>query len=251
MFDEKTTENFKLTTNFKYGVSMLKNVKEKKLIINANRELLPLVNVQNLLINLLKKELKTLFKLQEAKKILVVGIGNGEIQTDSLGPSATKKIVVSRGLNLTPEVSVFLPDVFSNTGIETAEIVKSICEIVKPNVVVLIDSFSTNSVSRICSSFQVFEGGISAGSGVDAKNKQISKEFLNVKKVVSIGVPLLICGEKLFQKQTESEKVDSSFVLSPINIKKEVETISKIIALAINKALFNSLSKAEIESLIQ
>ena len=253
MIDEEFPSTFEIEQNLEHGISVAKNKEKKQLIINAQSLNVFGSKLENCLIDLLAKELEKFFEFDRAKKVLIVGLGNSEIFNDALGPVVAKKLVVSRGLNLKPEVSVFVPDVFSNTGIETCEIVKSLCEITKPNLVVLIDAFSTISVDRLCCSFQAFEGGLSAGSGASFKNKTISKDYLGVEKVVSIGVPMLIFGKDLFKKNNTLSKRSTcnQLILSPSNIKQSLKIVSNIIAMAINQSLFKNLSKEEIKLLIE
>lgn len=258
LFDELPNSKKSLETNFEYGISVSRNLKGKirEAIVNV-----PTLNffgakIEKYVKKVLKNELKNTFKIDKAKNILVVGLGNINIENDSLGPKTLENLLVSRGLNLSPSVCTFVPNVQSNTGIETFETICQISKIVSPDLVVLIDAFATVSVSRLCSCFQFSEKGIAAGSGNNHASKIISKEALGARKVLSIGVPTLIYASS-FAKNISNKKIKEEFnsfpmlMLSPTDVKKNVELISRIISGAINETLFPNFSPSEINALIK
>lgn len=258
LFDELPNSKKSLETNFEYGISVSRNLKgfRKEAIVNV-----PTLNffgakIEKYVKNVLKNELKNTFKIDKAKNILIVGLGNINIENDSLGPKTLERLIVSRGLNLSPSVCAFAPNVQSNTGIETYETICQISKIVSPDLVVLIDAFATVSVSRLCSCFQFSEKGIAAGSGNNGASKIISKEALGVKKVLSIGVPTLIYASS-FAENISNKKIKEEFnsfpmlMLSPTDVKKNIELISRIISGAINETLFPNFSPSEINALIK
>ena len=258
LFDELPNSKKSLETNFEYGISVSRNLKGKirEAIVNV-----PTLNffgakIEKYVKKVLKNELKNTFKIDKAKNILVVGLGNINIENDSLGPKTLERLIVSRGLNLSPSVCAFAPNVQSNTGIETYETICQISKIVSPDLVVLIDAFATVSVSRLCSCFQFSEKGIAAGSGNNHASKIISKEALGARKVLSIGVPTLIYASS-FAKNISNKKIKEEFnsfpmlMLSPTDVKKNVELISGIISGAINETLFPNFSPSEINALIK
>ena len=258
LFDELPNSKKSLETNFEYGISVSRNLKGKirEAIVNV-----PTLNffgakIEKYVKNVLKDELKNTFKIDKAKNILIVGLGNINIENDSLGPKTLEKLIVSRGLNLSPSVCAFAPNVQSNTGIETFETICQISKLISPDLVILIDAFATVSVSRLCSCFQFSEKGIAAGSGNNHASKIISKEALGARKVLSIGVPTLIYASS-FAKNISNKKIKEEFnsfpmlMLSPTDVKKNVELISRIISGAINETLFPNFSPSEINALIK
>lgn len=254
LIDEKPVKNISLNKKFEFGITVGSKSKPKQVIISATSLTFLGSKIKQYLTDILKGELNKTFNLSSYQKILVVGLGNCEIFNDSLGPKIVEKLIISRGLNLKPEVSAFCPNVYSNTGIETSELVKAVCQLVKPELVIILDALATVSASRLCSCFQIFEGGITAGSGANSKNKKITKQFLGVKNVVSIGVPMLIYGQTI-APQIQNKTLKNSFqnypslILSPANINKITNLLCEIVSLAINETLFQNLSKEEIEIL--
>lgn len=254
LFDEKTNEKANLDCNFEFGITVSKSENRREEIISSTSLFVLGAKVEKYLVNLLKKELEETFKLGKFKNILIVGLGNASIENDALGPKTVEKLLISRGLNFSPSVCAISPNVEANTGIETFEIVKAISKTVSPDLVVVIDAFATNSVSRLCSCFQLSERGISAGSGNGNKTKTISKKSLGVKKVLTIGVPTLIYATSIAKETSDLSlknklEIFGDLMLSPTDVGKKIDVLSNIIATAINETLFPLLLPSEISSL--
>ena len=88
-------------------------------------------------------------------------------------------------------VSSFYPGVTGVTGIETGDLIKGVISEVKPDMVIVVDALSSTSISRVNKSIQVTNAGISPGSGIGNKRKEISRETLNIP-VIAIGVPTVL-----------------------------------------------------------
>lgn len=134
------------------------------------------------------------------KSILIIGLGNEDTTADSLGPKVIKDVKITRHIlkynpkllpNGTREISAIAPGVLGNTGIETQEIVKSVSEKIKPDLVIVIDALMSNNISRLLSTIQISNTGIIPGGGVGNKRKEISINTISVP-VISIGVPTLV-----------------------------------------------------------
>ncbi|MDI3310477.1 MAG: GPR endopeptidase [Thermoanaerobacterium sp.] len=133
-------------------------------------------------------------------KVLVIGLGNWNVTPDALGPKAIENIVVTRHLKeLAPlqfgenicSVSAMAPGVLGITGIETAEIVKSVVDKIKPDLVITIDALASRRVERLATTIQISNTGISPGSGIGNKRSAINVESLGVP-VIAIGVPTVV-----------------------------------------------------------
>ncbi|AFK87072.1 MULTISPECIES: GPR endopeptidase [Thermoanaerobacterium] len=133
-------------------------------------------------------------------KVLVIGLGNWNVTPDALGPKTIENIVVTRHLKeLAPlqfgenicAVSAMAPGVLGITGIETAEIVKSVVDKIKPDLVITIDALASRRVERLATTIQVSNTGISPGSGIGNKRSAINMESLGVP-VIAIGVPTVV-----------------------------------------------------------
>lgn len=146
------------------------------------------------------KVLNSLVNIDDEKTALVVGLGNWKVTPDALGPKVTEKIMVTRHLKtVMPEaiddsvrpVCSIAPGVLGITGIETGEIIKSIVDKIKPDLVICIDALAARRVERVNATIQIGDTGISPGAGVGNNRMQINEESLGVK-VIAIGVPTVV-----------------------------------------------------------
>lgn len=129
-------------------------------------------------------------------KTLIIGLGNIKSTPDALGPLTSEKIIVTKHLfdmKVKVEdkftcVSSFYPGVTGSTGIETSDLIKGVCDETKPDLIIVVDALASTSISRVNKSIQVSDTGISPGSGIGNRRKEISKDTLGVP-VIAIGVP--------------------------------------------------------------
>lgn len=146
--------------------------------------------------------LSKLISISDDASVLVVGIGNRNVIADSLGVRVADKVTATRHIADESEgifrkvirpVSVISPGVMGITGISTAEIIKSISDVIKPSLVILIDALSARKTSRLYSTIQMSDAGIIPSAGLTGKtNKQeINSEYLGIP-TVSIGIPTVI-----------------------------------------------------------
>jgi spore protease len=132
-------------------------------------------------------------------KVLLVGLGNWNVTPDALGPHVIKQSMVTRHLfELAPDqvadgyrsVSAVSPGVLGITGIETSEIIYGVVQETKPDLVIAFDSLASRALSRVNTTIQVTDTGISPGAGVGNKRKQLNQETLGVP-VIAVGVPII------------------------------------------------------------
>lgn len=130
---------------------------------------------------------------------LVIGLGNEKSTPDSLGPKVIENVLVTRYLYILGEkvddgirnVSGISPGVMADTGIETVDIISSIVDKIKPNIVIAVDALAASSIPRINKSIQITDSGIHPGSGVGNMRKEISYDTLGIP-VIAIGVPTVV-----------------------------------------------------------
>ncbi len=164
--------------------------------------------------------------------ILVVGLGNPTITPDSLGPLVVNKIEVNRHLEkkFRFQVSAITPGVMGQTGMESSEIIKAICDDFRPHLVIVIDALACNDPNRMCHSIQLSTAGINPGAGIGNNRKKLAKSTLGTN-VLAIGIPT-VCDINIF-----SEEVKNDYFVTPNNIDEAMDILSLIIAKGINKAL--------------
>ena len=176
----------------------------------------------------LKKHLRD-FKINKNAKILIVGLGNPEIASDRLGKEVFDNIEID-ALSNKNNIYKFCPNIYFSTGIETIKMVEIFVKNLDVELLIIIDSLTTNSLNRLGSSFQITTTGMTPGSGVNRFGKRICQKSMGVP-CISIGVPFMI-----FAKDLDKD-FNSSLILSPKDIKENVELCGYIIAKAINSCL--------------
>ena len=132
------------------------------------------------------------------KGILVAGLGNRKITSDSLGPLCSDGINITRHINVSgtenkiyPEISAISPGVLAQTGIETVELIRGAAQNCDPSLVIVIDALASRSVSRLASTVQLSDTGIAPGSGIGNHRRKINSETVGYP-VMAIGVPTVV-----------------------------------------------------------
>lgn len=222
------------------------------------------------LVALLAGQLRKLFPADFSGTALVVGLGNYDITADSIGPKAVEKVVVTRHLRtLNPQLyesagfgdlCAFAPGVLGQTGMESAEIVRSIVEAARPSLIVAIDALASRRLARLATTVQLCDTGIYPGAGVSNRRSELSAETLGVP-VISIGVPTVVDAATLAYDllgENADEKTAAALLAGDgkdmfITL-KESDVITKqtarLLGFAINRAFHGELSVEEMEELL-
>ena len=128
--------------------------------------------------------------IKSKDRVLIVGLGNRHISSDSLGAKVVGKVNITINNDKLPKVMAISPSVMGLTGIETVDIIEGVIMKTHATHVILIDSLCASSASRLGTSIQITNTGICPGGGVGNRRKCIDKTIAD--HVYSIGVPLLI-----------------------------------------------------------
>lgn len=145
-------------------------------------------------------------KVSKKDKVLVVGLGNRHISSDSLGAKVVGKINVTECGEHTPKVMAISPSVMGLTGIETVDIVSGVVGKTSTTHIILIDSLCASSPSRLGKSIQVSNTGICPGSGIGNTRKCLGRDIAD--KTLSIGVPLLIYASTFVKETLRENNID-------------------------------------------
>lgn len=195
----------------------------------------------NKITNKLKDELKEVLKLfinklNNINHIFIVGIGNDNYTADSIGPKTLKHIKVNSYLknfiNDKIIVSSLEPGVLSETGILTERIIKSISNEIKPDLIILIDSFISSNIDYLNKTIEISNTGISTGIGINNINSNIDENLLNIP-IITIGVTTAV--EVKFTKEKDINYIP--YILSTKDIDKYIDEISKIIGISLNEVI--------------
>lgn len=227
---------FQVDNNFEYSVSVATlSVKSEKKAKELQKDIgqyciinSPLFNMLdktcfNYTQKILNKNLKQ-FILKKPNKVLIVGLGNQTIEADAFGSCCVDKI------KLKDNIFAIKPDVYANTNLMSFDVVFGVCNQLKPDLVILIDSLGTNNIKRLACSFQICDVGILPGGALHELNKTISKKTLGIPCVV-IGVPLMIFAKGLNNNLDDFYK---NLILTPKEIQDMVEACAELVTNSIN-----------------
>ncbi len=183
--------------------------------------------------NLMSKQLKSIFKklgLKKSSRVLIIGLGNPDIFADRLGKEVFDNIEV-QPLKKNNNIFKFCPNIFFSTGIDTLEMVQMFSRQLKVQVVIIIDSLTTQNIARLGTSFQITTSGMTPGSGVNRYGNRICKESVGAD-CISFGVPFMIASSSFIK----DDEVD--ILLAPKDINENVKFAGKIIANAISEVIY-------------
>ena len=198
---------------------------------------------------------------------LIVGLGNGAMTPDAVGPLAADSVLVTRHLiaamprhfsGFRP-VAVFRTGVLGTTGVESAEAVRGLVAQVEPSLVIAVDALASRRVGRVCAAVQLSDTGIIPGSGVGNHRAALNQETLGVP-VFAIGVPTVVDSATLAADLLEEsgirdydgealQKSRQNLMVTPRDIDQQVRDLGKVIGYGINWAL-QDLEIEEINALL-
>lgn len=207
--------------------------------------------IKQQIIQSLAKQIKILVG-DNIKSIMVVGLGNQAVTPDSLGPKVISYVNVTRHIIRyakefiepgTREISSLSPGVMGTTGIETEEIIESVVNNVKPDLVIAVDSLASMSVERVGKTIQLGNTGITPGAGVDNKRQGLNKGTLGIP-VIAIGVPTVVdmatITNEVIDKMVEKIKDESLNYTNDTKLKRE--DIEKIFELFGDDGRYNMIA---------
>lgn len=190
------------------------------------------------------------------RRILLVGIGNREITSDSLGPACINETVVNRHFRVINReedkysISAIAPGVMAQTGMESVEIIRGVIGETKPELVIAVDALAARSIGRVNTTIQVCDTGITPGSGLGNHRISLREDTLGIP-CIAIGVPTVvsaatIVGDVLteFSRQENVEALKQevwqripeaygNLFVTTKNVDEEVQCLSRIISHAI------------------
>lgn len=213
-------------------------------------------------------------KMGERKSILIAGLGNNYITADAIGPQSVKNIIVTRHIrSFSPlvfeelglfDVCAITPGVLGQTGIESADIIKSVVEKIKPGILIAIDALASRRLERLVTTVQISDSGINPGSGVGNSRPEINLGTMGIP-VISIGVPTVVDAATLAGDVIESETGISpdydkirknlsdnelNFFVTPKESDQIINYVASFIGYGINLALNPKISYEDMLSLI-
>ena len=194
--------------------------------------------------------------------VLVVGLGNRAITPDAIGPKVHERTLVTRHLvRQMPEhfgsfrpVASLAAEVLGNTGMESGEVARAVCEDIRPACVIAVDALASRSLDRLCRTVQLADTGITPGSGIGNHRFGLNRESLGVP-VIAVGVPTVVDGATLAADLTGAEDLPplgqgGSLLVTPKDIDSQVSDLSHIIGYGISLALQPGLTVEDLDLLL-
>ncbi len=210
------------------------------------------------------RELKKLLPAEGG--VLVVGVGNRDVTPDALGPLMAEQIFPTRhikgewarvaGLSGLRSVSVISPGVLGCTGIETGEAAQALSTSLKPSAVIAVDALAAKSLKRLGCTVQLSTAGLSPGHGVGNRRPELNRKSLGIP-VISLGIPTVVDASllafELLGRDAEQEVSPRGelMVVTPREIDLVVRRGSRLLAMAINRALNPTLSREDFSLLVE
>lgn len=228
-------------------------------------------DVVELISEKLKELVRDCIPVEKITTILVVGLGNTAVGPDALGPLAMDSVIVTHHLRATQDdvctklglsdVAVMKPGVLGRTGIESADLIMSAVEQIKPSLVIAVDALASRRLARLATTVQLSNTGIAPGSGVGNTRKTINNETLGCP-VIAIGIPTVVDIATLAMDVMEKagfstsnmsleditkalSSSDTDFYVSPKDTDLIVAEVAKITGYAINRAFHGDIAYEE------
>lgn len=196
--------------------------------------------------------------------VVVAGLGNDHITPDALGPQAASMVLATRhiqgefarsaGLTDLRPTAVLSPGVLGQTGVESGEIIRGVCAVVKPAAVIVIDALACRSLSRLGCTVQIGDTGIAPGSGVGNHRYPLNADTLGVP-VIAMGVPTVVDAATIAMELTGRQDgagilpEGRGMMVTPREIDLIIDRASRLVAMTINRLLHPAYSPLELLSL--
>ena len=194
-------------------------------------------------------------------RVLVVGLGNRFITPDALGARCADKINATRHVKSAfpalgdmgcSEVCVLSPGVLGQTGIESSEIIKDVARGIDPDLIIVIDAMAARATSRLATTVQLSDAGLSPGGGIGNRRPAINREETGFP-VVSVGSPTVVGSSTLILDALATAGIDDvpdalekalesgrDFFVTLNDSDKMTERLSDVISEGVNRALGTS-----------
>ncbi|MBR6530052.1 MAG: GPR endopeptidase [Clostridia bacterium] len=223
-------------------------------------------------VHLLSRELSH-FLPRARGGVLLVGLGNRRITADAIGPMAMEHVLVTRHLEEKQpalfsslelsRTAAIAPGVLGQTGIESADIIRSLVADLRPSMVLCVDALASRSLSRLATTVQISDAGIAPGSGVGNRRDALCEQTLGVP-VCALGVPMVVDAASLAWDVLQSTLGEQApcdgfeellpeglnFFVTPKETDEIMRSLSALIGYGINLALHPTLDYDEMLSLV-
>lgn len=198
--------------------------------------------------------------------VLVAGLGNRRVTPDALGPRTAEGLLVTRHLmGVLPEempklrpVAAVEAGVTGTTGMESGELIGAAVKALKPACLIAVDALAARRQERVCRTIQIADTGIVPGSGVGNARMALDRGSLGIP-VIAVGIPTVVDAATLCMDLLEEygqgefdpaafRREGAEWFVTPRNVDREIEVLSRVLAVGVSAALQPGLSVEEVES---
>ena len=191
-----------------------------------------------------------------AKRLLVVGLGNRRLTVDSIGPQVAEAVTATSVLRATEaahllkgirQISVLSPNVFGETGMEAAGLVKAAVSLTEADAVIAIDAMASATPQHLLRAIELTDTGTVPGAGIGNRRTPLSLQTVGVP-VTAIGVPTMMRAQAHLRRALRdfgveagkaddyARQKDASLLLVPHGLDEGTVCLSHLIARSINTA---------------
>ncbi len=125
---------------------------------------------------------------------------------------------------------------------ESCEILSALVKETVPAALVAVDALAAGNPARLGATVQVCDSGISPGSGVANRRKELSQKTLGIP-VIAVGVPTVV--------DFPSEGRREPMMVTPREVDAVIENAAKLLAFALNRAFHPQLPLSDILALVE
>lgn len=212
-------------------------------------------------VGLVAEKLGSLLRLGPQDSVLVAGLGNEDVTPDAVGPmTADQTLVTAHLVDAHPEhfgafrrVYVLRAEVLGKTGLESAAVVRAVCESLHPDCVLCVDALAAREPRRLCTTLQLTDTGIVPGSGVGNARAEISKNTLGIP-VVCLGIPTVVDAATLAADisgcEVDANGPAADMIVSPREIDSRLRELTRLAAYGINCALHPGITVGDVDMLL-
>ena len=141
------------------------------------------------------------------------------------------------------EVSAIAPGVLGQTGVESADIIRAVSQVVKPSAMIVIDSLAAMDRKRLCATVQLSDTGITPGSGIGNRRFELSKQTMGIP-VIAMGIPMVISAAALGGEDADE------LIVTPKSIDLLIGRAARLLGYAINHLVHQEMTVEDMDSLL-
>lgn len=173
--------------------------------------------------------------LQEAERVLVVGLGNGALTADRLGTAVCQRLTIG-GIPLGKRTLYSLaPGVQAVTGIPTDRLVAQAATLLAADHILAVDALCARSATTLGKVVQLSNRGLTPGSGGKQTHSDVSSVYPPEISTRTMPCPVVTMGVPTAIRTTLPDGGDTRYLVTTGDADRMVERWGSLLASAILK----------------